>query len=248
MQGMLEVRTRVKTDSVWQKAVTHRSISPTRSAVLVCDVWDTHWCRTAAERCAELAVLIDELAREARRAGAQIIHSPSGTLDYYRETPQRRRMESVTLVEPLQLLELPDPKLPIDDSDGGCDTGECEVHRPWTRQHPAVEIDGGDIISDDGTEVYSFLRGREIETLFFTGVHVNMCVLDRPFGIKQMTKWGVQCVLVRDLTDSMYNPRRPPYVSHDEGTRLVVEHIERHWCPTTTSSQLIDLMRVMTDA
>ena len=65
-----------------------------------------------------------------------------------------------------------------------------------------------------------------------------MCVLDRPFGIKQMARWGVDCVLVRDLTDSMYNPERSPYVSHDEGTRLVVGHIEKHWCPTTVSADL----------
>ena len=59
----------------------------------------------------------------------------------------------------------------------------------------------------------------------------------------QMTRWGVDCVLVRDLTDSMYNPMRPPYVSHDEGTRLVVEHIEKHWCPTTTSDELAALLK-----
>ncbi len=60
-----------------------------------------------------------------------------------------------------------------------------------------------------------------------------------PFGIKQMTRWGVRCALVRDLTDTMYNPRKPPYVSHQQGTRLVVEHIEAHWCPTVTSQELL---------
>jgi hypothetical protein len=38
--------------------------------------------------------------------------------------------------------------------------------------------------------------------------------------------------LIRDLTDALYNPARPPYVSHEEGTRLVVEYIEKFWCPT----------------
>ena len=109
--------------------------------------------------------------------------------------------------------------------------------------HAAIEIAEEDVISEDGTEVYSMLRGVDVETLFFTGVRVNMCVLDRPFGIKQMTRWGVDCVLVRDLTDSIYNPRRPPYVSHDEGTRLVVEHVEKHRCPTTTSGELAALLK-----
>ena len=98
------------------------------------------------------------------------------------------------------------------------------------------------MISDTGTEVYGLMHVRGIKRLFFTGVHTNMCVLNRSFAIKQMTRWGVNCVLVRDLTDSMYNPKRAPYVSHDRGTELVVEHIEKHWCPTTTSADIITLM------
>ena len=230
----------------WQEVSVRRSITPAKSAVLVCDVWDAHWCRTAAERSADLACRIDELTRAARSAGARIVHSPSGTLEYYEGTPQRQRMKSLPMVEPPEPLELPDAELPIDDSDGGCDTGDCQPQpgrRPWRRQHAAIEIAEEDVISEDGGEVYSMLRGAGVDTLFFTGVHVNMCVLDRPFGIKQMTRWGVDCVLVRDLTDSMYNPKRAPYVSHDEGTRLVVEHIERHWCPTTTSGELAALLK-----
>ena len=235
----LSLRSRVRSnDAGWRETTVRRAIDPARSALLVCDVWDTHWCRTAAQRCAALAVRIDKLARAARNVGATVIHSPSGTMDYYRDAPQRRRMENIARVEPPPPLALPDPVLPIDDSDGGCDTGECRTHRPWRRQDAAVRIADRDVISDDGGEVYSLLRGAGIETLFFAGVHVNMCVLDRSFGIKQMTRWGVSCVLVRDLTDSMYNPKRPPYVSHDEGTRLVVEHIESHWCPTTTSAEI----------
>jgi type 1 glutamine amidotransferase len=38
------------------------------------------------------------------------------------------------------------------------------------------------------------------------------------------------------MTDSMYNPALKPTVSHFRGTELVIEHIERHWCPTLTST------------
>lgn len=30
----------------------------------------------------------------------------------------------------------------------------------------------------------------------------------------------------------------PPYVSHEEGTRLVVEYIEKFWCPTIPGKDL----------
>jgi hypothetical protein len=45
-------------------------------------------------------------------------------------------------------------------------------------------------------------------------------------------------VLVRDLTDSLYNPRMPPVVSHDRGTALIVEHIEKYWCPSVASGDV----------
>ena len=55
-----------------------------------------------------------------------------------------------------------------------------------------------------------------------------------------MVRWEVSCILVRDLTDASYNPAMPPYVSHDEGTELVIQHIEQFWCPTIHSRDLMD--------
>jgi hypothetical protein len=66
-----------------------------------------------------------------------------------------------------------------------------------------------------------------------------MCVLARSFAIRQMTRWGVRCTLVRDLTDTMYNPRMAPFVPHEQGTELVIQHIERYWCPTVLSQDLL---------
>jgi len=83
------------------------------------------------------------------------------------------------------------------------------------------------------------MKQRGIKNVFVLGVHTNMCVLGRPFSIRQMVYQGQNVVLVRDLTDTMYNPRSRPYVSHARGTELVVEHIEKYWCPTITSDQII---------
>jgi type 1 glutamine amidotransferase len=37
------------------------------------------------------------------------------------------------------------------------------------------------------------------------------------------------------MTDTMYNPARSPFVHHCTGTDLVIEHIEKNWCPSVTS-------------
>ena len=65
-----------------------------------------------------------------------------------------------------------------------------------------------------------------------------MCVIGRPFGLRNMKKFGKNVVLVRDLTDTMYNSRMRPYVNHFKGTELIVEYIEKYVCPTITSSHV----------
>ena len=67
---------------------------------------------------------------------------------------------------------------------------------------------------------------------------MNVCILHRSFGIKQMVRWGIHPILIRDLTDPMYNPAMSPFVSHEAGTDLVIGYIENFWCPTTLSSDL----------
>jgi hypothetical protein len=70
------------------------------------------------------------------------------------------------------------------------------------------------------------------------GVHANMCILNRTYGVRQLSKWGLRCVLMRDLTDAMYNPGSMPYVSHATGVELVIQYIEKYAAPTVTSSQI----------
>jgi hypothetical protein len=146
---------------------------------------------------------------------------------------------TIDLPEPLPL---PNPPLPIDASDGGCDDDpQCpQVHPwPWTQEHPGITILDEDGISESGSEIYSALCRRGIGTVLMLGVHTNMCILHRTFGIKNLVRWRVNTALIRDLTDTMYNPRMPPFVVHDRGTELVVEYIERHWCPTVLSDDLL---------
>lgn len=70
------------------------------------------------------------------------------------------------------------------------------------------------------------------------GLHTNMCVLGRPFGLRQLSSHRKNVVLLQDLTDTMYNPVRWPYINHFSGTDLILDHVERHICPTIASNQL----------
>ncbi|MEX2188171.1 MAG: ThuA domain-containing protein [Pirellulales bacterium] len=215
------------------------------TAVVVCDMWDDHWCRGAAARVAEMAPHMNEFLMAARRRGALIIHCPSECMEFYKDTPQRRRAMAAAKVETSRPLERwcgldkdREAALPIDDADGGCDCDpQCKHGAPWKRQIATLEIAAEDAITDNA-EAYYLMRERGIKNVVVLGVHANMCVLGRPFSIRQMVYQGQNVVLVRDLTDTMYNSRSKPIVSHFTGTDLVVEHIERHWCPTILSTDL----------
>jgi nicotinamidase-related amidase/type 1 glutamine amidotransferase len=215
---------------------------PAHTAIVVCDMWNEHWCRGATRRVAEMAPRMNEVLVAARNRGLLIIHSPSSTLDFYKGTGQRERARQaapITTKIPLKHSCNLDVKregpLPIDDSDGGCDcTPHCKPGSPWTHEIDTLKIEAPDAITDNAEAVY-LMKRRGIENVIVMGVHTNMCVLGRPFAIRQLVDQGFHVVLMRDLTDTMYNSQRRPFVSHFTGTDLVVEHIERHWCPTITS-------------
>jgi nicotinamidase-related amidase len=227
----------------WMPTTITRDFDASKVALLICDMWDKHWSKGATERVEILVPKIDKAVSAARQRGITIVHAPSETIDFYENHPARARAEAIHLVNLPVALPPRYPPLPIDDSDGGSDTNVDGSEKPndpvWRHQHLGIRIDEKeDYISDLGSEVYALFKQKGITTMIVVGVHTNMCVLNRSFGIKQMLAWGIDVVLVRDLTDAMYNPAMPPYVSHDEGTRLVIGYIEKFLCPTITSADL----------
>jgi nicotinamidase-related amidase len=226
---------------------------PKKTAIIVCDMWDHHWCKSAAARVTELAGPMNALLKAARAKGVLVIHAPSTCTEFYKGTAQRKRaIEAPFAKAPGQLATTerwgtawnwPDKSregvLPIDDSDMGCDCAtKCEIRSPWTRQVAAIEIAEQDAVSDNGQEIWNLLTQHGIDNVILCGVHLNMCVLGRPFAIRQMVKLGKNVALIRDMTDTMYNPDRPPGGTHFNGTDRVVEHVERYWCPSFPSTDL----------
>jgi nicotinamidase-related amidase len=230
----------------WKSIETPASWDPAGTAAVICDMWNSHWCKGATARVREMAPRMNQLVSELRRRGVVIIHCPSDTMKFYEGTAARQLAQSAPKAVPkvpvigwCALDASREAPLPIDDSDGGCDDEPpCPPGSPWSREVEALEIKPGDAITDN-IEAYNFMRQRGITNVLVMGVHQNMCVLGRSFGIRQMVRQGQNVVLVRDLTDTMYNSRRPPFVDHFAGNELVTRHIEKYWCATITSAQIL---------
>ena len=242
-------------DGTWQKLQSSAVWEAERTAVIVCDMWDAHHCLNATKRGGELAPRMNEVLKKARESGSIIIHAPSSCMDFYMDHPARKRALEVSKADDIpngidQWLDWINDEekkagYPIDASDGGEDDDpdahakwakELEARgrnprAPWIRQTETLEIDPEcDYITDDGVQNWSILQHCRIDNVILVGVHTNMCVLGRPFGLRQMARSGKNVVLVRDMTDTMYNPAMPPHVSHFRGTDLIIDHVEKFVC------------------
>lgn len=233
------------------------------TAVIVCDMWDLHHCKNAVAREGEMAPRMNEVLEKARGLGALIIHAPSGCMAPYEGTPARERAKAAPPAAHVpekigewckQIPAEEKAVYPLDQSDGGEDDDPAahaawareleerglDPKAPWTKEIETLRIDQEkDAISDSGAEIWNLLESRGIQNVVLMGVHLNMCVTGRPFGLRQLVKNGKHAVLMSDMTDTMYNPERWPYVSHRRGTQLFVEYVEKRICPTITSAQFL---------
>jgi nicotinamidase-related amidase len=241
----LKLRSRIErpeTSSNFQVVTKTETWDPHKTAVVICDMWDRHWCKDAEARVGEMAPRMNEVVANLRDRGVLIVHCPGETMKFYSDNPARKATQAAPHAEPLKRREpvIAEGSFPIDASDGGCSDDHPDSERiVWTREIAALEIKPIDGVTDNGDEVYNFMRHKGVENVIVMGVHTNMCVLNRPYAIKAFVGKGLRVALMRDLTDTLYNPKMPPHVGHFAGTDLVVEFIEKYWCPTLTSDQII---------
>ena len=154
------------------------------TAVIVCDMWDSHHCYRAVLRENQMVPRMESLLSSLRQRGATVIHAPSSCVDAYADHPARKRVAEVPKVTPPKDINswcysIPaeeSAKYPIDQSDGGEDD-TAEEHAawaakleaqglnpkaPWKKQHAGLTIDGDkDFISDQGDEVWNVLQAGE---------------------------------------------------------------------------------------
>jgi nicotinamidase-related amidase len=254
----LTLRNSVRSVHGWQKV----EWNPNEVAIVICDMWDSHHSITAVRRVNEFAPQLNEVINSLRKSGVTIIHSPSDCMPNYKNHDARKRALAIPVASDLPkeisswCHRIPGEEkasYPIDQSDGGEDEDEFENQQwaerlkaegrnpgtPWLSQTPVLKILEKDFVASEGDVVWNILRHNKIKHVILAGVHTNMCVLGRPFGLRQMVRYGMDTVLLRDGTDVMYNPKKWPYVSHFTGLDLVIRHIEENVCSTITTDQII---------
>src|SRR5947209_7072577 len=134
----LSLRSRVelfKGSNDWQPVTLPQTLPTENTAIIICDMWDKHWCSGATNRVADLVSKMAPFLESARKQGIQIIHAPSETMPYYQDAPQRNRILALPTIAPPSPLTLADPPLPIDDKRGACAPPD-HFYKAWTGEHP----------------------------------------------------------------------------------------------------------------
>ena len=65
-------------------AVTETLVwKPRETAIIICDMWDNHYCQSSAGRVHLIASHLNAMVAKARTLPVEIIHALSGTMDVY---------------------------------------------------------------------------------------------------------------------------------------------------------------------
>src|SRR5439155_26289301 len=116
MNLQLHLRSRVESSpgsGQWKEVTRVREFPARETAILICDMWDRHWCRSATRRCDTIAHQMAPVIEAARNRGVQIIHAPSDCMEFYKDTTQRRLMVEAPHADPPSPRSIEEPPLPI---------------------------------------------------------------------------------------------------------------------------------------
>src|SRR5258708_37661163 len=158
--GHAEIQLRLRTwiqpfhaTGPWVEAHFDENIAPAKTAIIITDMWDQHWCKGATHRVGLIAQKMEPLLEQARSAGILIIHAPSDTMDFYAQAPGRLLAKSAAPATPPPPLTIADAPLPIDDSDEGCDTPGDKPHKAWTPANQPLTIPPNHLISAHAPDI-----------------------------------------------------------------------------------------------
>jgi nicotinamidase-related amidase len=221
-----------------ESIVTPTGLNPSKTAIIIIDMWNFHWCMTAAERVSAMVPRMNAVLDIARNLGIQIIWNPSDVVTAYSGYPQYEKALAV------EHRHAPDVRgaftAKFTAPFGACLCGpgfRCGLNYGWDGMHPDLIIGDSDLISASTDEIYSLLSERGITDVIYMGVHTNMCVYGKPGAISQLWQAGFNCLLARDLNDAFtaYDPDSG--YTLDQGTTEIDENLQTAGIPNVNMGE-----------
>ena len=199
-----------KYDSVAGKIVSERMIlNPAKTAIIVIDMWNYHWCMTCSERVSTMVPRMNAVLEAARRVGIQVVWNPTDVITMY---SGHSVYEKAVAVHPRKTPEVrKDIAVKFTAKTGQCLCGPglaCRLNYGHDAMHPDFLIGGNDLMSSSTGHVYTILSDRSVTDVIYMGVATNICVYGKPGALSHLWKAGFNCMLAQDLNDAFthYDP------------------------------------------
>ncbi|MDE0315338.1 MAG: cysteine hydrolase family protein [Candidatus Poribacteria bacterium] len=184
----------------------------TETALVLVDLWNVHFIETWIERAKQVTVdRVVPVIDAARKASLTIVHAPSPSVAA--QYPQLKRHKP------------PGPSTPFawPPSDFRGREGDYAVYRGprsqppgigihWDKlsaqlsMSPAIDVKEDEFVIATGQQLHDLLEERQILHLIFAGFATNWCVLGRDYGIRSMSRYGYNIILLRDATTGVEFP------------------------------------------
>src|ERR1041385_4735924 len=227
----IELTLQIRNPSTGEIQLSVEKFDPIHVGVMVVDVWNYHWCKTATMRVDAIVPRMNKALEIARSLGMTVMLCPSDVVDNYVGYPQREAILALPTIPVPTVVNVSCPAAP--DAGGcACAAERCAVNYGWDGMHPGLQIGASDLMPDTQAEVYAVCKKYGLTHLIYLGFHTQVCLLGKPMGLKAMKSAGLHCVLARDMTDAHpgYDPARN--FTPDLNTQQVIEHFEKHLAPT----------------
>lgn len=178
------------------------------TALVLVDVWNTHFIESWRERSEEVTdAAIEPALRAARLAGLTIVHAPSPGVAQQFPADQQQPPAIVDIAKwPPKAFR--------------ARAGRFSLHRnpreqgpgwppDWANQlglSPAITVQDGEPVVATGAQLHTTLEDREIMHLLYLGFAINWCVLGKDYGVRAMKDRGYNTILLRDSTTGVEFP------------------------------------------
>lgn len=161
-------------------------VNPKTSAVIICDVWDEHWHKPTQKALDQgFAAKINDFCNKMRDKESIIIHAPTSVTHKYAGRSITLQDKFSDIASPSSVFYVPCP---------------VNYYKPWTKQHPDIEIDQNDYISDSPHAIFSLLKQFGITRVYMVGMHMELCVIHNSFGAFNLIQHNFIPIIVQDVT------------------------------------------------
>jgi hypothetical protein len=198
----IELTLQTRDAKTGQIAVRKLELDPRKTAVIIVDPWNYHWCMTWSEQAGGTAPRMNKVLREARRLGMQVLWAPTDVASMYSGVPQRERALAFRYV-PVPKARTIDLPFTLPRGAGHCGPGiACAPNYGHDGMPPDIDLDARDLIVAGTQEVYSICKHLGITHLIYLGGAVNLCLTGKPEGLVPMSEAGLECLVARDLVEA----------------------------------------------